>query len=222
MHSWSRYHLFAHAGLVLFVCGGLTPQPGAERLAARRRWLGGAWIAGVGMLLLTSAVLLVRGLVHASEGHYPYIELAERSSFSRFAQAGLAVLFAGLWALGSMSAPRPGTSRGGWLAPVLAMNFLLLLVLSQLPRYDGFPDTDSLLLRRQQRVDLERIERVDALCRAQHIGADTARAVLKPFDPEGCYGRVVNGHVLSGWDFLRGSDDPRATAEEARRAVEGW
>jgi hypothetical protein len=50
----------------------------------------------------------------------------------------------------------------------------------------------------------------------------TEIAPFRAFDPEGCYGRVVNDHVLSGWDFLRGSDDPRATAEEARQVLEGW
>jgi hypothetical protein len=95
------------------------------------------------------------------------------------------------------------------------------MVLSQLPRYDGFPDADRQRAQRQQQADLERIERVDDLCRTHHISADTAREVLRPFDPEGCYGREVNGHVLSGWDFLRGSDEPRLTADEAQSVLKG-
>jgi hypothetical protein len=38
VHHWSRYHLFAHLGLVLFVCGGL-PRGLLDRVNATRPWV---------------------------------------------------------------------------------------------------------------------------------------------------------------------------------------
>lgn len=91
---------------------------------------------------------------------------------------------------------------------------LALLVASQLPRCTHLAQDP------QQAADLRRIEEVDALCRRHRISADTARQVLPPFDIAGCYEREVNGRVLSGWDFLHGSDEPRpVSAAEARRLL---
>jgi hypothetical protein len=58
------------------------------------------------------------------------------------------------------------------------------------------------------------IDDTDARCRAHHIDAATARAALEPLN-YGYFGRV------NGWEFLRGSDDPRPVpVEEARRLLQ--
>ena len=75
----------------------------------------------------------------------------------------------------------------------------------------------------QQLKDIRRIEEVDARCRRFHIDAATARTVLpEPFLISGCEkDQTVNGRTLSGWDFLRGSDDPQPVAvEDARRMLD--
>jgi len=94
-------------------------------------------------------------------------------------------------------------------------SLLGLLIVTQFPRvrtvgYDP-----------QQSADLERVERVDALCRQHRIDAVTAREALPPFEISGMEGREIDGRRLSGWDLLRGSPNPqRMTVAEARRMLE--
>jgi hypothetical protein len=74
---------------------------------------------------------------------------------------------------------------------------------------------------KQQAVDLDRVEKVDALCRRHGIDAVTAREALPPFEISGMEGREIDGRPLSGWDLLRGSRDPHPmTVSEARRLLE--
>jgi hypothetical protein len=54
-----------------------------------------------------------------------------------------------------------------------------------------------------QREVLQRIEAMDARCRAYHIDADTARQALEPEPLE-----VPVAGDFNGWVLLRGSDDP--------------
>jgi hypothetical protein len=52
MHHWGRYHLFAHLGLVLYLCGG---WPCGRRLAARALVPGWRALALLGLLYATQA-----------------------------------------------------------------------------------------------------------------------------------------------------------------------
>jgi hypothetical protein len=61
---------------------------------------------------------------------------------------------------------------------------------------------------------LRRIEAVDAVCREHHISAETARQVLGRLQIPAADSRE------NGWDFLRGSDDPRPIdPADARRLL---
>jgi hypothetical protein len=137
VHHWSRYQLFAHLGLVLFVCGGLP-----------------------------------RGL------------------------------------LDRVNAARPR------VIDMSAAGLFGVLLLTQCPRISCIAYDPT------QAADLRRVERVDARCREHHIDAATARRALPEFEVFGMFGREVNGRPLSGWDLLRGSDDPQPmSVEEARRLL---
>jgi hypothetical protein len=138
IHTWGRYHLYAHLGTSLYVAGGWP---------LRRLVAGGAW------------------------------------------------------------------PLGAWAGHAVAAVALALLVLAQLPRASGLPYNP------QQGKDFRRIEAVDAVCREHRIDRDTARQALTPFDVAGCFERELDGRVMSGWDFLRGSPDPRPISVEEAREV---
>ncbi len=55
----------------------------------------------------------------------------------------------------------------------------------------------------KQAQTLRRIERVSAFCRAHHISAEAARREL------GVLAMPESTTVVNGWEFLRGSDDPK-------------
>jgi hypothetical protein len=66
-----------------------------------------------------------------------------------------------------------------------------------------------------QRVALEKVERVDAACRQHRISAELAAKALPRLAIPGA------GDEGTGWELLRGSDDPvPMTPEEARRLLE--
>lgn len=68
---------------------------------------------------------------------------------------------------------------------------------------------------RDQVAVLRRIEEVDARCRQHHIGAAAAREALGKLDIPWSEG------LLDGWEFLRGSDDPRPMPkDEIQRLLE--
>ena len=143
MHHWSRYHLFAHLGLVLIVCGGLP-----------------------------------RGLLKGIDIIPP-----------RLVDLALVCLVGVL--LGTQC------SRSGAIA--------------------GDPPEVA-----QQYRDLERVEKMDALCDKYDIDAATARQALPEFEVYGMEKRELNGHRLSGWDLLRGSRSPKPmSVEEALRIAQG-
>jgi hypothetical protein len=67
----------------------------------------------------------------------------------------------------------------------------------------------------QQWCALRRLEETDARCEFHHIDAATARAALGNLDLSFSFSSV------NGWDFLRGSSEPRPhTIDEARRLLE--
>jgi hypothetical protein len=208
---FTRYHAFAQVGLALFVCGG---WPAAEdKSHPRVPWLPGAAAAGSLALLLASVGLAAYGLVEVARSGIFLEDMPDAVRFDQVARIGLVFLVVSVWLV---SRVRTGHLGKNWLVHVLAAEFVLLMVLSQGARWRG---TGDVKWSRRQQADLRRIETVDALCRAHHISADMAREVLTPFEVTGCNAGTVNGHLISGWDFLRGSPDPRATVEEARRAL---
>jgi hypothetical protein len=215
---FTRYHVFAQVGLALFVCGGWPVRqtvPVTETAADPRveRALG----VGAAVFLafvLTSLGLAALGLDQVARSAVPLQEMPQLTRFDQVARVGLILLVGTVWLVARL---RPGDVRKTWLAHALAAEFVLLMVLSQGPRWRGSAEMDFC---REQQADLRRVEAVDALCRAHHISAETARQELSPFDVTGCNRSEVQGHVLSGWDFLRGSSEPRATAEEARQVLE--
>src|SRR5262249_5634038 len=130
-----------------------------------------------------------------------------------FAHLGLVLVICGglppgLFRRAAAAAPR--------VVDAAAAGCLVLLVLGQCPRAGGLP------FEPQQFADLRRIEAVDRRCREHRIDAPTPGRALPPFEVYGMFGRELNGVPLSGWDLLRGSDDPEPrTVEEARRLLEG-
>jgi hypothetical protein len=95
-----------------------------------------------------------------------------------------------------------------WLALWLGLLFLIQLpraVLQHPGRFHGMLEQQALL---------RQIEEMDTRCRQHGIDAATARAALKPL-------KFPDNDKENGWDFLRGSDDPRPmTVEEAQRLLE--
>ena len=99
----------------------------------------------------------------------------------------------------------------------MAAVFLGVVVLSQSARYwcwIGDP---------RQAEDFRRSEEIDARCRRFRIDAATAReALADSFLVHGCTEeQKVDGRPVSGWDFLRGSNDPQSVSiDEARRLLD--
>lgn len=109
----------------------------------------------------------------------------------------------------------------GALSPLQRRRIYLLIgvcFLVQLPRglicssATGWKQLDEV---RQQLADLDRIERVDARCRAQHISATAAQAAL------GRLNVFKSMNVIDGWELLLGSEEPRPLPpEEVKRLLE--
>jgi hypothetical protein len=160
------------------------------------------WV-GLGFIL-TSYLLIYSGRAYMSyEGAYG------NDRYHLFAHLGLVLFVCG----GPLPCSFEARSRPRAL--VLALALFGLLTLTQIPRCHRSGQDP------QQQVDFQRIEKVDSLCRLHHMDAETARKALPPFDIAGCFEREVDGHVLSGWDFLRGSDTPRPISlEQARQILE--
>jgi hypothetical protein len=116
---------------------------------------------------------------------------------------------------------------------------IFLCFLVQLPR--GILGAPGVIDFTDQKDALRHIEAVDACCRANHVGADTARRCLGELDiPQwfgpagGCLGATAVRSCLmrfdipwsfgsvNGWDFLHGSDDPLDRPDaEVKRILEG-
>jgi hypothetical protein len=135
VHNWTRYHLFPHLGLVLFIVGGLPK-------------FNGKWF-----------------------------RLDASGRLSR----GQTLVLAGLMAL-SLAAHWKRSQQSHFYIP-------------------------------EQIALLQRVERVDAQCRASGIDAATAREALG-FIP------LPLGYAQDNiWDFLRGSATPRPMSVDEARAI---
>jgi hypothetical protein len=99
-----------------------------------------------------------------------------------------------------------------FLCWLIGVSFLL-----QLPRgllFSSPTDWRQFAQVREQQAALRRIEEVDSRCRQYHISAADARQAL------GRLNVPLSLDVIDGWEFLVGSDDPRALPpEEVKRLL---
>ncbi len=106
-------------------------------------------------------------------------------------------------------------TRRQWWA-VVALIVVCLFI--HLPRGWNWAETASgeqFAAHESQLADLRSIEDMDARCRHYHISADAARQVLPRFT------LTWSADVINGWEFLRGSDDPRPLPpQEVKRLLE--
>jgi hypothetical protein len=173
------------------------------------------WQAPDRRLLLLGLGLIASNylLVYSARAEWRYDGVMTEPSWSRYhllPQLGLV-----LFVVGGLPGRRLALAEDGRLtrrqARVLYGLIVLLLVVN-LPRgivgrWHYYPE---------QTTVLRRIGEVDARCREHHVSAETARTALGNLEIPGCGGRE------NGWDFLRGSDDPRPiSVEEARRLLAG-
>jgi hypothetical protein len=173
------------------------------RRAPDRRLL----LLGVGIIF--SSYLLI----YTARAYLEYEDMRFWGRYHLFAHLGLVLFISGGW---------PTQDSEGspliWQIDLFA-GLVVLLMLTQFPRA-YFGRTAYREASGYQLVQLRRIEEVDERCQRYHIEAGTARKALPYFDVYGCNEREINGHRISGWDFLQGSDDPRTiSVEEARRLL---
>jgi hypothetical protein len=191
MGEWTRYNLLPHLGLVLFLCGGLPRWLERGRLHADGSLSG--WQA-VAVVVLTLVLLVC---------HFPRVFFAECWHLRGTPEEHLTAL---------------RSNPIAWIKDIWAK------------RHNP--------MRAEQIAVLRRIEDVDALCIRHHIAGETAREALEG-SPEECLtlfavapnagfpGTLAwSGPALrnqwpwsldiplcagreNGWDFVRGSDDPR-------------
>jgi hypothetical protein len=171
------------------------------------------WQAPDRRLLLLGLGLIASNylLVYSARAEWRYDGVMTEPSWSRYhllPQLGLV-----LFVVGGLPGQRLALAEDGRLTRRQARflyGLILLLLVVNLPRgivgrWHYYPE---------QTTVLHRIEEMDARCREYHVSAETARAALGDLEIPGCGGRE------NGWDFLRGSDDPRPiSVEEARRLL---
>ena len=149
-------------------------------------------------------------LIFSARAYFPYEAVQHSSRYHLLAMLGLAFILGG-GPLVRLSR-RTFVERHGGL---LAVGLLTLLVASQLPQCHYLRQDP------EQPAALRRIVEIDARCRAHRIDAATAGQALPPLPIAGCFGEEVDGRLLDGWYFLRGSSDPLPlSADEARRLLE--
>jgi hypothetical protein len=171
----------------------------------------------LGLGLIGSSYLLI----YSARSTWPYWQMVE-PAFARYhllPHLGLVLFFCG---------GLPGRA-GRWFTPAEdgtvsapQRRFVLTLIgvcfLVQLPRglICGSPtDWHQFQTIRDQLAVLRRIEEVDARCREHHISAAAAREALGKLEMPCSLG------VIDGWEFLRGSDNPRPLPpEEVKRLLE--
>jgi hypothetical protein len=195
----------------LGLCMGPVPRPwvyfGGLFLVVAGSWWW--WRAPQRRLALVGVGFILPSylLIYASRAPRNYTELACWSRYQLFAHLGLVLfILAGLprWHERLVQSTEPAVVRRRrfWLTFGLGILFL-----AQLP-WCMFLEAPG------QMADLRRIEEMDARCREYHIDAATARAVL-PYWVVSCSSDLVNG-----WEFLRGSDEPRPmNREEVERLL---
>jgi hypothetical protein len=158
---------------------------------------------GLGLIFLSYL------LVYSGRAHVSYEENMTGVVWSRYhlwPQLGLVLFVSGGLPLRPYS-PLSGLSRRACRTVGV---LIVVLFLMQLPRTPlGFISPDP-----EQGQVLQAIEDMDARCREHHVAADTARQALGPLPVPG------GGEHTNGWDFLRGSPEPRPlTVAEARRLL---
>ncbi len=172
----------------------------------------------LGLAFIGSAYLLC----YSARARWDYEQMVE-PAFSRYhllPQLGLVLFFVG--GLRGREGRWFKLCGDGQIAPrQLRFAFALIAIsfLVQLPRgllcssptgWTQFAEV------RAQQTALRRIEEVDALCRQNHLAADSVRQVLGKFEIPLAY------RVGDGWNFLIGSDDPQPMpVEQVQRLLEG-
>ena len=152
-------------------------------------------------------------LIHSARADWYYeavgMTLPHWGRYQLFPQLGLALFISGgLPTVRLFQADEKLTrTQFRWLAVGVVVLFLI-----QLPRgLLQHPDRAEGMLEQQE--FLREIESMDARCRQHGIDAATARAALPRL-------KIWGNDKENGWDFLRGSDQPRAvTVEEARQLL---
>jgi hypothetical protein len=172
------------------------------------------------MLLGLGMILSSYWLVYSARSNWNYSEMVE-PRFSRYhllPQLGLVLFFcgglpgrAGSW----FTLNENGVLSRGQRRMVYVLIGACFLV--HLPRalICGSPTGwEQLAVRSEQRNALRRIEEVDALCREHHVSAADARQALGKLNV-----RYADENI-DGWEFLRGSDDPRPIpVDEVKRLL---
>jgi hypothetical protein len=162
-------------------------------LGAALAWAGVVWyLKGPQrrvMLLGLGCVFSSYFLIYGARAAWGYEETHNWTRYQVFAHLGLVFFLAGGF-------PR-WESSVATLRPRAWRLALLVLLLTQLPRAFMFQ------YEPEQRVQLRRVDAVDALCRAHRISAEQAVAALPALTMAG------GGHEDNAWKLLRGSDNPR-------------
>jgi hypothetical protein len=212
----------AALGVWGWTCPVAVAVPGLIVLTGVATWWG--WRAAYRRLMLVGlAFILARYLlIYSGRAYLPYEAAYANDRYHLFAHLGLVLFVCSgrpfqRWLQTCSHEQEAGTTarRGNGMALARALALFALLILTQVPRCHQ-PGQDP-----QPHADFQRIEKVDSLCQLHHIDADTARQALPAFDIAGCLERKIDGHVITGWDFLRGSDTPRPISpDQARQLLE--
>jgi hypothetical protein len=164
-------------------------------------------LLGLGMILSSY------WLVYSARGTWSYddanMAYPAWSRYHLLPQLGLALFVVGGLPRWEMMSPELSKRQVWIVAGLIVLEMLIQLPRGVLGTY-AYENNNG-----KQLAVLRQIEEMDARCREHHIAADAARAVLPRLDVPMCYDRV------NGWDFLRGSPDPRPLEEaEVRRLLD--
>jgi hypothetical protein len=190
-----RYVAVLLAGLALALVWWWRQAPRGRLILLGLGFLGGSYL-----------------LIYSARAAWPYDMMTEpvMSRYHLLPQLGLALVVAG--GLPGRNGRWFVLDESGALTKRQARGLALLVgacLLVQLPHGLGvYP-----LGHAAQQGALRQVEEVDARCRAHHIDAVTARAVLPRLEVS------LAGDDFNGWGLLRGSPDPRPTTPDEARAL---
>jgi hypothetical protein len=163
------------------------------RLATERR-----------LLLLGLAMIFVSlWLTYSARSEWRYTQVANWSRYQVLPQLGLSLfIVGGLPRWGGWGLTAPLDPHRAWLSGLVLARLLEVLFAWQLARVTWHIPVP------EQLQHFRRIEDMDARCRQHRIAAAAARQVLPPLQMP-VSGTLPDGRPrVSGWEFLRGSDDP--------------
>ncbi|HEV3146578.1 MAG TPA: hypothetical protein VGZ47_22005 [Gemmataceae bacterium] len=199
--------LLGSFGIAGFTCPPAAVAAGLVVLAAAGVWWWRRTVDHRLFVLGLGFILTSYLLIYSARAGWEYSQIRHWSRYNIFAQLGLALIvcngskrFPALDRTGRLS--RREMAIIAWLAAILfAIN---------LPRgYIGTPAADL-----EQAKVFQRLDEIEARCRAHHISAADARKVLDQMEMPG-------GGCDNPWRFLRGSDDPVPHTEaETRRLLQ--